>query len=102
PQHADDPDRPRRAPNAVLESLRYLDGRFDADRRAGDADLPLLVAPIYSRPRSDRIEGLGIAPLENFQPQIPPRLDLWEQVLIALRTAIVRGELPAGRRLVEL
>ncbi len=39
--------------------------------------------------------------MENFQPQIPPRLELWEQVLNALRTAIVRGDLPAGTRLVE-
>src|SRR5438270_9876747 len=40
--------------------------------------------------------------MENFHPERPPRLELWEQVVEALRTAIVRGDLAAGTRLVEV
>jgi DNA-binding GntR family transcriptional regulator len=39
--------------------------------------------------------------VENFQPELPRRVELWENVLAALRTAILRGELPPGTRLVE-
>lgn len=39
--------------------------------------------------------------MDNFQPELPRRVELWENVLAALRTAILKGELPPQTRLVE-
>lgn len=39
--------------------------------------------------------------LLNVNLAIPPRVELWESVAQAVRLAIIRGDLPAGSRLVE-
>lgn len=39
--------------------------------------------------------------MEAYRPEVLPRIELWERVLDVLRAAIIRGDLPTGRRLIE-